>query len=293
MNKRTVVCAMILLSGMANLHANWQDVFDAYKSVMKPEEYAFFSKIHDDFIAGKVPPIAAPEIKSIPIKENNKPVIDLRQKLVDRPLLNRIELLPDPSRPFEGPHFNSGLPSASKMRSALLKSLLFMISHLDDLAPAFGYEKEKITIKVFEALRDIKTQTMLFNDRVAELQKDNPDWSYETAEEEASKWISPVKNNVPAHSTGGAIDMGLWDAKNKKPVDMGILGTSWEHNPGPETFSENIPDDQKKNRLLLVLAAHRAGLANYPHEFWHYSVGDRYWAHTFKEPYAVFGAVAQ
>lgn len=35
--------------------------------------------------------------------------------------------------------------------------------------------------------------------------------SREEAESEASKWVSPYKNNVPVHSTGAAIDIRLWD----------------------------------------------------------------------------------
>jgi zinc D-Ala-D-Ala dipeptidase len=32
------------------------------------------------------------------------------------------------------------------------------------------------------------------------------------------------------------------------------------------------------------------GFVNYPHEWWHFSYGDRYWAYAKDEPAAIYGA---
>ena len=44
-------------------------------------------------------------------------------------------------------------------------------------------------------------------------------------------------------------------------------------------------------RRELVRALTSAGLVNYPTEWWHWSYGDRYWAHVTGSPHALFGAV--
>lgn len=44
------------------------------------------------------------------------------------------------------------------------------------------------------------------------------------------------------------------------------------------TFSTDpkLSEQDLRNRLLMLIAATRAGLTNYTNEFWHYSLGDRY-----------------
>ena len=48
------------------------------------------------------------------------------------------------------------------------------------------------------------------------------------------------------------------------------LGTIFGSNPVAPTFSEEITYNQKKNRLLLLIAAAQAGLVNYSYEWWHF-----------------------
>lgn len=56
---------------------------------------------------------------------------------------------------------------------------------------------------------------------------------------------------------------------------MGPFGALWGANPIAPTFSENISSEQKKNRLLLFIAATKAGLTNYKNEYWHFSLKNR------------------
>ncbi len=268
----------------------WQQILERYSSVMTVQEKEFFTHVQKRFAAGEVPVIAAPEIIQIPIIESGDGLIDLKKQF-----LSRIEMLPDPENGqlYASPTRNAGHPNASKIRCTLFDCLALMLCKLDDLAGAFDRTPGYIAIKVFEGLRDINLQRQLFNGKVQQIQAAMPGISQEDAQKEASKWISPVNNNVPAHSTGAAIDFGLWCNNKSAYVDMGILGTIWEHNPGPETFSDadGVSDEQKINRLYCLLAAHRAGLTNYFYEFWHYSVGDRYDAYFKQRDHAVYGAV--
>ena len=105
---------------------------------------------------------------------------------------------------------------------------------------------------------------------------ENPGLTIEEAGSEAARWVSPVKNNVPVHSTGLAVDIRLWCEHGLDYLDMGTFGVIWETNRIAPTFSEQASIEQKTNRFLCLIAAERAGLTNYPFEFWHYSAGDAY-----------------
>ncbi|MCC2647124.1 MAG: putative peptidase vanX D-ala-D-ala dipeptidase [Rickettsiaceae bacterium] len=98
----------------------------------------------------------------------------------------------------------------------------------------------------------------------------------EAAQKEASKWVSPTKDNIPVHSTGAAVNIRLYDEVNKAFIDMGTFGVIWGINDSVPTFSLEITNAQITNRLLLLVAATKAGLINYPYEYWHFSSGDRY-----------------
>lgn len=89
-------------------------------------------------------------------------------------------------------------------------------------------------------------------------------------------WILPVKNNVPAHSTGGAVYFRLYDTKNSKYLDMGKFGAIWDQNNAAPTFSSELTNEQISNRLYLLVAASNSDLINYPYEFWHFCTSDRY-----------------
>jgi zinc D-Ala-D-Ala dipeptidase len=92
-----------------------------------------------------------------------------------------------------------------------------------------------------------------------------------------------VRNNIPVHSTGAAVDIRLWDNHHKQFVDLGPFGVIWGKNTTAPTFSEDISDAQKNNRLYALVAATQAGLINYVYEYWHFSSGDRY-ASFWQEP---------
>jgi D-alanyl-D-alanine dipeptidase len=262
----------------------WQEVFQL-SGTFVPLLSDQLIKQYEAYRLGNVPTIADPKIVAIPIQEIGEELIDIKK--FNHP---RISMLPDPQRPFEGSNFNSGLPTASRMRKGVYIKLERMIEELDTLAPHMGYEAGQISIRVFEGLRDLTTQTRLFEEKLKEIQATSPEMNREALEVETSKWISPVKNNVPPHSTGAAIDIRLWDNKRNDFLDVGSFGVIWGSAENAPTFVDKITSRQKLNRLLCVTAATRAGLTNYPYEHWHYSDGDRYAAYwSGKE--AIYGSV--
>lgn len=250
---------------------SWEEILASKQQAIDARNYEIIVKQYQAFVTGNAPKVVDLCIKSILIVESNECVVDVNEMQN-----KRISMLPQPDAAFASPDCNSGLPSASRIRKTVFENLERMLQELDRLAPLFGYEPRQIDIKVFEGLRDISTQEMLFNNKSQEIKANNPHMSDVDVFTETCKWVSPVINNVPVHSTGAAIDIRLWDNKTHDFVDLGKFGVVWGKNTSAPTFSSELNMGQKNNRLLMIFAATQAGLINYCYEFWHYSSGDRY-----------------
>ncbi len=112
-----------------------------------------------------------------------------------------------------------------------------------------------------------------------------------------TRLVSPLKHldgriNTPPHSTGGAVDVTLVDESGKH-LDMGMHPFDWQECP-PEicvTACSDISVEAQKNRRILLDAMLAAGFVNYPYEFWHFSFGDRYWAHYSGKTASLYGPI--
>ena len=295
MHKKYLLTGLAILALSLPVTAQtWADLFAQHVVLNRHEQEYIKARMHvitkqyQAFTAGKAPIIVAPEITAIAIEENHDPLIDIKTTTS-----TRIQMLPDPATPFASPTHNSGTKNCSKIRAGLYYRLSLMVKHLDKLAPRFGYKPEQISIKVFEGLRDLETQAMIFEHKSARIRKEYPDWTAEQIYTETCKWVSPVKNNIPVHATGGAVDIRLWDTTTDSLLDMGTFGAAWGSNPTAPTFSEDISDAQKNNRLFCLMAANRADLTNYVYEFWHFSCNDRYAAYWLHETYGTTPVVAR
>jgi len=302
---------MILL--MSNtLHAqDWMARLEKYKPIIEnqtfdqedenkeaedkkhAEAFAIISRQCQTFLEGSAPAIAAPQVKSIPIIECQDPIVNLYDMkhprvivMAEQEMLLKAHAHPDDIDPRADSH--------PCMRKKVFEILLQMIIELDILAVHFGYETGDLDIYLFEGWRDLDTQKLLFDRKMAQIREANPDFTEEQAYAETSKWLSPYIDNVPAHSTAGAIDIHIYNNKTQQFLDMGPFNKDGTKAP---TFSDDpsLQDHQKNNRLLLLAAATRAGLTNYVYEFWHYSYGDRYdcfWRKDKQDPkyHAIYGS---
>lgn len=239
-----------------------------------------------------IPRVADPCIKQIPIKENQEELVDIATCCHERiSIMSEAELLLAHDAPGD---IDPRSTRYSLVRKSVYEALERMIDELDTLAPEFGYKKGSLQIKLFEGLRDLAMQKHLFDEKMASILKENPTMSEQDAYSETCKWLSPYINNVPVHSTGAAVDIHLWNDETKSFCYMGRFNTSGSI---AFMFSEDVrvTDEQKKNRLLFLVAATRAGLTNYPNEFWHYSLGDRYAAYWRQADsdlrYSCYGAI--
>jgi zinc D-Ala-D-Ala dipeptidase len=216
--------------------------------------------------------IADPRILSIPIMDNHEAMVDLTEQ-------NEIMYGPSPEVPNNHDY--------TKMRKTVYEKLV----KAQRLLPT------GIRFCLYEAYRSLELQKKLFDTRLLKLKQQHPEWSYEQLFLETTKLVSPVINldesvNIPPHSTGGAIDIYLVNAKGEA-LDMGIHPRDWiedSEDPLSASTSSHISAQAQKNRKIMSKALSALGFVNYPTEYWHWSYGDRYWAYFKKRPYAIYSS---
>jgi D-alanyl-D-alanine dipeptidase len=94
----------------------------------------------------------------------------------------------------------------------------------------------------------------------------------------------------PPHSTGGAVDVTLVDARGDV-VDMGSPFDEPTERSYPEHFAAAVDEAGRAahaHRRLLYEVLHGAGFVRHPREWWHFSYGDQAWAAEHRVP-AVYG----
>ncbi|MGF1470981.1 MAG: M15 family metallopeptidase [Rubrobacteraceae bacterium] len=144
------------------------------------------------------------------------------------------------------------------------------------LVAADGALPEGVRLLVLECHRPLEFQQHIWEENLALLKESHQDWSEERLLQENAKFVAPPWN-VPPHSTGGAMDLVLADEDGRE-LDM---GSEWnEEGPLMRTDADGISPEAKANRRMLLEAMRSAGFVNYPHEWWHFSYGDRYWAYA-------------
>ena len=215
--------------------------------------------------------IADPKVISIPIIENRDPFVDL----IDQKI---IAFGPSPEVPNNTDY--------TKMRQTVYNRIV----QAQNLLPT------GMRICLYECYRSLNLQTQLFMNRYNIIRDHHPKWSEEQLFNETTKLVSPIMNfdgsqNIPPHSTGGAIDIYLVDEKGH-PLDMGIHPKDWMDNEDgtvSQTNSTLISKEAQTNRDTMNKALEAVGFINYPTEYWHWSYGDRYWAYQLGQPHAIYG----
>lgn len=143
-------------------------------------------------------------------------------------------------------------------------------------------------------------QKMLFDNRFEKIKKQYPNWTHDEIFIETTKLVSPVvnqngSNNIPPHSTGGAIDIYLINDKGEA-IDMGIHPKDWMKDDDGSislTLSNMISLKAQKNRKMMSDVLLTVGFVNYPTEYWHWSYGDRYWAYHEKKSHAIYDTLQE
>lgn len=216
--------------------------------------------------------IVDPRILAIPLKESGEPLVDIKQD-------TELAYGPPPETPETAPHY-------TLMRQTVYELIL----KAQTLLPT-GYR-----FRLYEGYRCLSVQQFLFDEMSQKIQQDVPHLKGDALFYETTRLVSPVKNldgsdNIPAHHTGGAIDIEILDDKGKL-LDMGMAAKDWVHVDASlcMTACSTLTASQQANRKLLYDVMTTVGFINYPSEWWHYSYGDKYWAYH-QRTHAIYGPV--
>nr|WP_062330612.1 M15 family metallopeptidase [Herbidospora sakaeratensis] len=129
---------------------------------------------------------------------------------------------------------------------------------------------------VVEGFRPVDLQTTYFTEHVDRLRDAHPGRDDDWYHHRAARYISPPE--VAPHVAGAAVDLTLRDADGAElwlGTEVNDTDTEACH-----TADTTIAPEAAARRRVLGAALTEAGLVNYPTEWWHWSYGDRYWAHV-------------
>jgi D-alanyl-D-alanine dipeptidase len=203
-----------------------------------------------------------PRVAAIPVTDCGEPLVDVRKSLL----------------------VDDRKADAANAFAHLRQGVLGRLLHAQSLLPG------GLRLLFIEGYRPSHLQRRYFEEYADELRTTNPAWTQEQVHEAASRFVSPPE--IAPHSAGAAVDLTLVDADGRE-LDMGTrVNASPEESDGAcYTDAPGLSDRARTNRATLGSALSSAGLINYCTEWWHWSVGDRYWALQTGQPAALYGPV--
>jgi zinc D-Ala-D-Ala dipeptidase len=209
---------------------------------------------------------AHPQESSV-VESNTEPLVDLAE----------YDFVLEPA------YYNQGLTDESRM--FLRKGVADKLAHTQ--AALGGYR-----FKIWDGYRPRVLQNKIFERTKEEFQHMHPEWDGTTLDQHTATYVADGRKpeHIPAHSTGGAVDLTLVDSEGKE-LDM---GTGFDHF-GPEAapFYFDTGDHMvaAAHRRLLRDALSAEAFVVYPEEWWHFDFGTERWARECKQPRALYGEV--
>jgi zinc D-Ala-D-Ala dipeptidase len=161
---------------------------------------------------------------------------------------------------------------------------------VDRLVTAQTLLPASLRFLVIEGYRPPSLQEQYFNAHLDRLRQRHPDWTPQHLRREASRYIAPPDAAPPdaaPHVAGRAVDLTLaTTAGTELWLGTAVNDTDTE---ACHTAYPDLDDQARHHRATLAKALSAAGFVNYPAEWWHWSYGDRYWAHATGEATAIYG----
>jgi D-alanyl-D-alanine dipeptidase len=206
--------------------------------------------------------IADPRVLAVSIEESGEPLVDLR----DEPSIRVDEAKSERSERW------------CEARAGVAERLRWA----QEACPP------SVRLLVVEAFRPLWLQRRFFERDLERVAARYRHWDEPAIHEFTARYVAPP-DIVPPHSTGGALDVTL--VRDGAPLDLGTpVNADPEVGDGAcHTNASGLDPGAQANRKLLVDVMAGAGFANYPAEWWHWSYGDRYWAHTTGAACAIYG----
>jgi len=168
---------------------------------------------------------------------------------------------------------------------------------LDRILTALAAIPQNLGVVVWDVYRPREVQGRLFEWMRGEIRKAQPSLSDDENFAETRKYMSPplkVGDEYCApHLSGGAIDLTLFDCATAREIEMGTIFddcTERAHRDYFENLGARDPESTpvRDNRRLLRVAMESVGFTSYEYEWWHFDVGNVFWA-TVTGQDAVFG----
>lgn len=147
---------------------------------------------------------------------------------------------------------------------------------------ASSYLPDEYTLVILDAYRPFELQKELFDKYFKIIEKKFHLENYNEIDKNnfINKFVSiPNKNNPPAHTTGGAVDVTL--LYNGYYLDLGCKFDEF-CNRTYTNYYKDYKDLESisihKNRIILYNSMIKAGFTNLDSEYWHYDYGNKNWA---------------
>jgi zinc D-Ala-D-Ala dipeptidase len=168
------------------------------------------------------------------------------------------------------------------------------IRHVARESVVRGLEKAAVALPdgyqllVVDAYRSHARQIAYWNETRARFVAEHPQLDAEEINRRTRLVIAdPTRGNTCGHQTGAAVDVTLTDETGTE-LRMGTAVGEFSLT----TPMQNATDPEVANRRRILCACmSQSGFANYPGEWWHFSMGDQLWAAYLRKPTARFGPV--
>ena len=173
-------------------------------------------------------------------------------------------------------------------------AMLLRESVVDRVHSAISMLPVTLGMVVMDAYRPLKVQAWLWNEMVRIVSSEHPEWDEDAINAHTRRFVAYpelLPNRPTPHSTGGAVDVTLFEIATGKSVDMGS-GFDEPVEASVCDYYERHPHAvYTERRRLLFHAMTTSGFANYPGEWWHYECGTLRWAAATDARAAIYNAV--
>ncbi len=158
---------------------------------------------------------------------------------------------------------------------------------LDRLLLAVNSLPEKYGFLIWDVYRPRAVQGKIFNWMKEEARKRLPHLTDKEVDEETRKYAMPPphpgENYCPAHLSGGAIDLTLYDVESGEELEMGTpfdecSERAHSHYFDGKGYLSEGEQEIKENRDRLRSVMEGVGFTSYQYEWWHFDIGDILWS---------------
>ena len=176
----------------------------------------------------------------------------------------------------------------------LTHAMLLRESVVHRLHSAISMLPATLGMIVLDAHRPLNVQAWLWNEMVTTVSNEYPEWDDPAINAHARRFVAYPElfpNRPTPHSTGGAIDVTLFDIATGDVLDMGSGFDEPVEASVCDYFERHPHAVYTERRRLLFHAMTTSGFANYPGEWWHFEYGTLRWAAATDAQAAIYNAV--